>query len=232
MPGTGQQNKLIIRFCAAELRFEVCGKDKNLVSSNSLPAYFPELATEDLIRMLAGESAMQKQYDSVLALYESDAYSFVPNAVFQADKAADLFYFQREAAKDSVVLFNRSDRWEMTALFSLPQKIKKALEYFGGISIEHHLHYFLNERLQTSKKQALHVCLREHKMDVIALKNGKIQLINTYGFQTPEDFVYHVLHVFEGLALDTETCPLLLYNAGERQDIWDLASGFVKIELP
>ncbi|HRR62726.1 MAG TPA: DUF3822 family protein, partial [Paludibacteraceae bacterium] len=67
-------------------------------------------------------------------------------------------------------------------------------------------------QVYTNKEENLNVCLREHLMDVVAIENNRLMLINSFVFQTPEDFVYYLLRVIEELSFDIDSCKIRLFN--------------------
>ncbi len=46
--------------------------------------------------------------------------------------------------------------------------------------------------------------------EVFVLNNSGLQLFNVFDYNTPEDFIYYVLFVFEQLSLDTEKTEVVL----------------------
>ena len=228
----GGKTNLTIRFCTGEWIFSVYDSRTNsLISHRNIPAHLPSLSEEDILRAMATTTEMQQKHESIRFVCESDNYSIVPEAVFDPNEAFDLLSFQIGSIKDAIVLSNSLSVWKAINVFAIPKDLYKALLCFGTEpKIEHHLTTFVNDEVKHSNSQKMYVWLRGNKMDVVVLKNGNIGLVNSYDFQTPEDFVYYILNVFEQLALDVEGCAVYLHNAEEREDVKKIATNFVNLK--
>jgi hypothetical protein len=90
---------------------------------------------------------------------------------------------------------------------------------FPDAIIEHHLSYFLNEFVKLQNGNSVYIQIRNNIMDVVIITNGGIQLINSYSFNTPEDFTYYTLNLFDTLLLDTENCKVFLYNSDNKPEL-------------
>ena len=225
--------KLTVHFCAEEWLLSVCDSANKPVSTKQFPAYLPLLSEEDIVRIIAKEPEMQKKYASTRFIYESDQYSFVPAILFRENETSDMLYFQHEKDKIATVHFNLLENWKMVNLFSVPQALNNALlHFYPNPAITHHLTYCLTNLVKRPSNNKVHIWLRGRKMDVVAVKNGDVELINTYDYQTSEDFLYYLLHIFEQLSLDIENCKVQLHNAEQKKELVALAGKYFKCEKP
>ena len=226
---SGQYNyKLTVRFSSEEWLLSVFDSADKLVSTKRISAYLPLLSEEAIVRIIAKEPEMQKEYADVCFICESDCYSFVPAVIFRENEVDDLLYFQREKDKNTVVCFNLLDNWKMVNIFSISRVLNNALlHFYPNPTITHHLSYCLTDFIKSPSNNKVHIWVRERKMDVIVFKNGQTELINTYDYQTSEDFIYHVLNVFEQMSLDVESCKVQLYNAEQKGELVTLLSNYV-----
>lgn len=221
---------LIIHFHSEEWLLSVCDKENKLISTKKIPVFLPVLSEDEIVQIIAKEPDMQKQYAKVRFVCETDFYTFVPTAIFQEKEANDLFYLLFEKNKNAVVLFNVLNNWEMVNIFSIPLTLHKALMHFYPQPvIEHHLAYYLNNIIKQPTNNRLHVWIANRKLDIIAFKNGTIELINRFDYQTSEDFVYHLLNVFEQLSLDVENCKVQLYNTEQKGELLAMIRKYVNV---
>ena len=223
-------HKLTVRFCANEWQLSVCDSTGKAVSGKQIPAYLPVLSEEDIVRMIATAPEMQQKYAETRFVYESDCYSFVPAVLFKENEAADLLHAQYEMDKSVVVRFNRLDNWKMATVFSVPQTLNNALlRFYPAPEILHHLTFCLTNFTKRPSGNKVHIWRRGRRMDIVVFKNGGVELINTYDFQTSEDFVYHVLHIFEQLSLDIENCKVQLHNAEQEKELVAMVGKYVRM---
>jgi len=66
-------------------------------------------------------------------------------------------------------------------------------------------------------------------LDIVAVKNSKIYLINSLQYDTNEDFLYFVLNVYEKLALEVTKTPLFVYNIEQKTDLKSLLEKYIVI---
>jgi hypothetical protein len=72
-----------------------------------------------------------------------------------------------------------------------------------------------NEKYSLPK---MYLHFQKNSFDCIVLKNGELQLCNSYTYKTPEDFIYYTLFCMEQLNLNPENLPVLLCGEIEKDD--------------
>ena len=224
-------NTLIVHFHSEEWLLTICDKTNKPVSTKRIPAFLSTLSEEEIVQIIAKEPEMQQQYHEVRFVCESDFYTFVPTAVFKENDTDDMFHFIHEKNKNAVVLHNVLTAWKMVNIFSIPVMLHNALLHFYPQSIiEHHLTYYLNDVIKHPANNRLYVWVANRKLDIVAFKNGTVELINRFGYQIPEDFIFHILNVFEQLSLDIENCKVQLYNAEQRNELLTMLRKYVNVK--
>ena len=166
-------------------------------------------------------------YSEVQLIVETDLYVFVPSPIFKTENIDDYFYFQHPKDKTQIVLFNRILNWDTVNVFSLPLEVNEALnKLFPDLAVAHQLSYFLSEKRKT-KEDGIYIWVRPKVLDVVVLKSGMLSLINSFAYQTAEDFTYYVLNIFDQLKLDTETIAVKLYQRNNSKDFKNMISMYV-----
>lgn len=222
---------LSIRLLPNGFSFFVYDDQKRLISLKNIKAPLFVMNKEELIPLLLKEPEMQLPYYNVKLTYESNRYSVVPQMIFKKVEAESLFYFHHKKEKNEIVLSNPIASFETVNIFSVPSIIYEVFEqFFPKLNIEHHITQFLiNLQAYTNKEENLNVYLREHLMDVVAIENNQLMLINSFVFQTPEDFVYYLLRVIEELSFDIDGCRIRLFNYEKRHSkLYNLAQKYMK----
>ena len=223
-------NTLTVHFHSEEWLLIICDKTNKPVVTKRIPVFLSVLSEEEIVKIIAKEPEMQNQYREVRFVCESDFYTFVPTAVFKENDADDMFHFIHEKNKNAIVLFNVLNTWKMVNIFSIPLALHNALlHFYPQPKIEHHLTFYLNDVIKHPANNRLHVWVANRKIDIVAFKNGTVELINRFGYQTSEDFVYHLLNVFEQLSLDIENCKVQLYNAEQKDELLAMVRKYVNV---
>ncbi|MDP4239134.1 MAG: DUF3822 family protein [Bacteroidota bacterium] len=215
---TINQYLLTIRIGSDGYNLSVFDESSILLSSKKVAASLFSISSDEIIKLLTPET--QLNYRTLRLICESEIYTFVPALFFKPENATDFLQFLSKPIKSNQVLFNRIPQWDTVNVFSIPKTVHTALTHlFPDVPVEHHLGYFLGERVKLQSENSVSIAVRSNVMDVIVISGGGLQLINSYSFNTPEDFTYYTLNLFDKLQLDTENCNVVLYNAGKRPEL-------------
>jgi hypothetical protein len=226
-----QKNKysLSIRFSSGGFTLWVYDESNQLLSSKQLTALMFSLSENEIIEMLVGEVETQLNYRSIRLICELDNYVFVPIPIFKPEEAKDYLHFQYNIAKYERVIFDELKAWNTVNVFSIPNTLKNALKHlFPDLAVEHHLSFFLTDKVISQNGNVLNIWVRPKMMDVVVSIKGNLTLINSYAYQTPEDFTYFTLNIFEQFMLDTETCEVKLFNVEKNSILRKYLQKYVK----
>ncbi len=203
---------LSIRFCSNGFSLLVCDESNLLLSSKRVSTSVFSLSEEEIIHLLAQQPETEVDYRNIRLICEMDNYTFIPVPIFKPENAVDFLNLQHKTAKNDRIVFKILETWNTVNVFSMPNTLNMALkQLYPQLSIEHHLSYLLSYKIKQGES-GIYIWVRPKTMDVVVLKNGNLTLINSYSYQTPEDFTYFTLNIFEQLSLDTETCEVKLFN--------------------
>jgi hypothetical protein len=145
-------------------------------------------------------------------------------------KESDFLHLENLIDKKDCIISNKITAWDTVNIFSLPINLKDALsQLFENITIEHHLSYFLTDKVKQRNETALYVWVRSKIMDVVVIINGNLHLINSYSYNTPEDFTYYTLNIFDQLSLDTDFCKVKLFNTEGSNELKKMIEKYVKL---
>lgn len=223
------QYSLSIRINSNGFSLTVTDESNTLLSSKKVPTILTTLPAEEINRLISGE--IQLNYKNIRLIYESDNYLFVPSAIFRSNEADCYLNFQQKPDKNEIILYNTMAAWDIVNVFSIPATIQTAVnQLFPNTVIEQHLSHFLIEKVRNNHESAIYIWVRSKIMDVIVLKNGKLQLLNSFTYQTPEDFTYHTLNIAEQLSLSIEKCKVFLYSNEKKPELAKLLENYISVE--
>ncbi|HEY6914849.1 MAG TPA: DUF3822 family protein [Paludibacter sp.] len=199
-----------------------------LLSTQNISTSLFNLSAEEIVRIISIETPYY--YEKVNIICESDSYIFIPTLFFKREEAMDFLYFQHKKQKNERVIYNYVSDWDTVNVFSIPATLEQALaRLFPESIIEHQLSWLLKNKIKPLQTNSLSIWVRSKMMDVVALKNGKLQLLNSFSYQTPEDFTYHALDIIEQLSLDIEKCDVFLYNSDKKTELGKILEKYAKV---
>jgi len=199
-----------------------------VLSTQHVPITLSNLSVEEIVRIINVETP--HYYKKVNIICESDSYIFIPTPFFKREEAMDLLYFQQKKEKNERIIYNNISDWDTVNVFAIPLELEHALSrLFPESIIEHQLSWLLKNKIKPLQTNSLSIWVRSKMLDVIVLKNKKLQLMNSFSYQTPEDFTYHVLDIIEKLSLDIEKCDVFLYNSEKKPELGIMLEKYVTV---
>ena len=224
------QYSLFIRISSDGFSLSVVDGSDSLISTKIIPTILTSLSAEQITTLINKET--QINYRNIHLIYESDIYTFVPAPVFRSNEAAEYLNFQQnKTTKNDIVLYNYLPVWDTVNVFAIPKVIQAALsQLFPNTIIEQHVSYFLSTKVKTQHENALFIWTRPKTMDIIAFKNGKLYLLNSYLYLTADDFTYHTLNIIDKLSIDTDKCKVGLFNAEKKPELKKTLEKYLEVD--
>lgn len=219
---------LSIRFHSDGFSFYVHDDCDALVATKNIST--PLLGTNEdaILKLVSNEIESKLEYKDICIVCETDIYTLIPNQFFSIETASDFLEFEHEKSKNQKVITQALTQWQCTFISSVPLHLYKAtLTLFPTAHFQDHVSYFILRKIEPNKNDSLHVLARENRLDLVLIKNVKIEFINSFTFSTPEDFTYYVLNIFEKFELNTETLPTFIYKLGKRTHTKNLLSLYI-----
>ena len=188
----------------------------------------------DLINLIASQSQLLKsKYKIVTCLLANNLSTIVPLPLFEESKKVLYLKFNTNLSADDTVLVDDIKNLEAKNVYALygPLKLKLA-SLFGNITFRHSSSVLLESILaqnknQTTKKVVVHVYTTHFEVAVVEGK--QLLFYNTFNYQTPEDFIYYLLFVYEQLQLNPETIEAFFIGEIEKNsEIYILTQKYIR----
>jgi hypothetical protein len=206
----------------------VYDKSDTLLTAKKIEIQLSDLSAEQIVDLINTET--QLNFENIRITIESDNYVIIPLELFNIEEAADYLFLEHKPAKTDSILFNKIPECGIVNVFVVSWKIHAALNHlFPNAEINHHLSQFISDEVKFKGESCVYCWIRSKMLDIIALKAGKLQLINSFSYQTPEDFLYFTLNVYEKLSIDMHKSPLFLYNVDKKLEIKTLLEKYLKV---
>lgn len=175
----------------------------------------------DLLGLLSAESKLiPSKYKSVKCLVVNSLSTIVPAPLFEESKKSMYLKFNTSLTEEELVIVDDIKNLDAKNVFAIPLMLKTKLGALFPNVTYHHCSTVLIESLlaqsknQSVKKLFVHVQLSHFEAIVVEGKN--LLFYNTFNYQTPEDFIYYLLFVYEQLQLNPETIEAVLLGDIEK----------------
>ncbi|PKA84269.1 uncharacterized protein DUF3822 [Ulvibacter sp. MAR_2010_11] len=182
----------------------------------------PEELLVEMETVFSEKKELQTAFETVTLLYATNIYSLVPATLFDDSKASDYLKFNSKILANDFIAHDVIDMYEMVVVYVPFVNINNYLfDRFGSFQYHHACSVLLKSILDAEKhsqEPIVYLHVLDSTFDVIVVKNGGLQLCNTYSYKTPEDFIYYVLFSMEQLHLNPETIKTVLCGAISETD--------------
>lgn len=163
--------------------------------------------TEMLRQVKLYSRLMDSRYGQTKVIWENQECLLVPDSYHDKEIAPNYLDLMFGNAVNTLVQEQQRPATQMTVVFRIPRNWKDAAQqYFPGASFEHK-YLNLYDRFSNDPKGIYTLFYRNHF--ILALVKGfKVQLLQTFDYQTPEDALYHILNTCNQYKMDYDTTPV------------------------
>jgi len=182
----------------------------------------PEELLLEIESVFSETEELRPIFEDVTVVYATNIYTTVPRPLFEESKASEYLKFNTKILSNDFVAFDTLETHEIIIVYVPFVNINNYFfDRYGTFQFFHGATIFLKNVLRLEKhtliaKMYLHVI--DDQLDCIVVKNGGLQLCNSYPYKTPEDFIYYVLFCLEQLHLNPDTIPVFLCGDIEKGD--------------
>lgn len=182
----------------------------------------PEELLFEINKIVKQKEELGVSFDEVSVVYATDCYTLVPSSLFDPEKAVEYLKFNTKILGNDFIAHDKVTLGDLIVVYVPFVNINNYFfERFGTFQYYHATSILLEcilkkERHSILPKIFLHV-QKEH-FDCIIIKNGQLELCNSYPFRTTEDFIYYVLFAMEQLQLSTENTQAYIFGKITRDD--------------
>lgn len=168
---------------------------------------------EDLKKAIFDESYLLLSYRTVTVLTETWCYQLIPDDFFDRDTMDELYYTGRKASADRKLMVNQLRRNQYYLLFDMDADLFSFLTRTFGINrvyahISPLLEYYLKKSKTSSSRMFIH--LNSSGADISAYKQGVLQVAVNHRIEELNDYLFHILSVWETLGFDQENDELFI----------------------
>ncbi len=192
---------------------------------------------EDLLSKVRGvfdqEKLLQHQFGSVNVTHVNELSSLVPRSLFDKNRLKDYIRYSSMTYDNDYIVYDEIEGQELVNVYIPFVNVNNfLLDRFGSFEYSHFSSVLVSNLLNTykfSEHPHLFVHLERSRMYVVGISESKLQLYNSFGYRTKEDFVYYILFVAEQLGMDPESFELILSGWIDKEsELYKLAYVYVR----
>ena len=159
------------------------------------------------------DELLRLNFKSCCHFWVSPHYTFVPEHLFDPDKADEYLNFNLGILADEKTLYQNSRAANLCHLFSCPEELTSLLRmYQPSIRFLHHSEPFIESVIagtSPTDKAGMAIYFYSGWLDIIAVKKEKLLFYNSFQINAPADSVYYLAGVSNMLEIDLSSIKLL-----------------------
>ena len=182
----------------------------------------PFEALEYLKKALAQNSELSQTFSSVLVIYQNELSNLVPKDLFNEEQSADYLKFNSKILKSDFISHDEIAINESVNVYVPYMNINNFIfDTFGVFEYKHSSTILIDSFLQNEIKNhdaTIYINVNHQHFELIAIKDKKLLLYNSFEFLTKDDIIYYLLFAIEQLQFNPETVQLKLMGLVEKDD--------------
>jgi len=220
-----QENHLSIQLCLDGFSFCIYNKIQNEIGAFAVYEFTnttnsPYKHLELVEQLYSQEVLLQVKYESVSVAHTNNLVTQIPKALFDKENLTKYLQNTIKVLENDYVTYDELQNSEIVNVYIPFVNINNFLLDKYGTFIFKHSSTILIEKLINSYKNVegdfCFVNVNNHTFELIVVKNKKLELFNSFSFNTKEDFIYYILFIAEQLQLNPEEFNLVLLGDIEK----------------
>jgi hypothetical protein len=184
-----------------------------VLSGLELNTVTPFMLKNEIEGIIASEPILQASFKQVKIAYNTHKAMLVPESLIPPGQYSTAFGFTFETSREETILTNSIGN-AYTLLFAMPKIIKKQLEQFfpGTLFYSQFQPLAAYARGCSGMHPYLLVSMQNHSLQIAAIKEHKIVLINSFFVKDETDCLFYIMNTAKSLSFDLKS-ELVLFGA-------------------
>lgn len=176
---------------------------------------------EAIREILESDPLLRRPVKETLVIYNFPESSLVPEPLFSMDNNREIIDTLHGNLPKGLILTEKIPWWELFNVYRIAQDLHQMLQHSFTAGKYWHYYSLLLKSYKmfdsTDPEDCIKVIFYSDKMIVLVVRDGKVQLAQTFLYQDARDVVYHLLNCCRQLELDPEKVKLLVGGLIDRQ---------------
>lgn len=193
----------------------------------------PNQMEDSLNKVFNAIPELKASFDEITVLHNNNLLTFVPSVLFDERYLSSYLQYNTKVFESDFYTHDVISNYEINTVYIPYVNINNYLiDHFGSFNYRHSFSVLVKKALDYSKnidEPQLYVHIQKENFQIIAVKNQKLLLFNTFDYKTEEDFIYYLLFTAEQLNLNPETLQLkLIGNINADSDLYKIAYKYIR----
>ncbi|SNB34925.1 DUF3822 family protein [Flavobacterium psychrophilum] len=193
----------------------------------------PTEIEQSLIKYFEETPELNTNFDEITVLHNNNLLTFVPSVLFDPQYLGSYLQYNTKVFESDFFAYDLVSNNDMVTVYIPYVNINNFLiDRFGTFNYKHSFTILVKKVLDFSKnidEPQLYVHIQSDNFQIIAAKNQKLLLFNTFDYKTEADFIYYLLFATEQLNLNPETIQVKLFGiVSKESDLYQIAYKYIR----
>jgi hypothetical protein len=207
------QCKLIMEINEHYFLYVILRGKENLIALRyySFPEGSHQTYYHQLQNILTSDEILQRKINDSIVIYNLPENSFLPADTFNPELGRHVIEMLHGDLKKGNILSEKLEGEGLYNVFLVPTDVHQVFEsHFQNIRFWHHFSIWMKTFRDhgRSTTDLVSVIFYPNNLLVAVNKMGKLQLMQTLSYQTPDDVAYHLLTIYHQFGFSQEDMPL------------------------
>jgi Protein of unknown function (DUF3822) len=207
-----ENTKLVLLPGPDTFSFIISGAENNFLSLQSyqLPAETnADIAAARLKEIISSQDVLRQNFERVVVIYCFPSALIVPDEFAAENNKKEMLELIFGDQHDSLIKTDTDTVQNRQVVYSTDKQTASVINYIFPVHTDKHL-YSLLPGIADLHTNELYCIFFNNSFTVLLLKEGKLQLVQTYCYKSPEDVVYYLLHLCESFDVEVNTVTVHL----------------------
>lgn len=168
-----------------------------------------EQVQEEIQTILQQEPLLKKQYRKTYIFWAWPESILVPPEFMHEEKTTEMMDLVYGDAQKSVIKTDFLYKHNLHNIYRVPESIRQSFDAVLPFASQTHQYSLLVNR-EMHGGDELFVVFYTHSLTLMLCKEGRLQVVQSYSFSSPEDTAYHLLDVCRNFEVQPVTVKLHL----------------------
>ena len=210
---TSEKALLLMEVNESSFSYVIMDDQQNMLST----AYFVithvegRNLAEGLKDIIEANEILQLPFREAVVVYNFPESTLVPDGFYHHDVNRDVIDLLFGNLKKGLVLSEKHPQMDVHSVYRVPAAVHSIMQQKFAAGKYWHIYTLWTSSILSStvpEGQQMYLVFAADKVLVAVYRDTQLMLLQSFGYTTPEDVVYHLLHCSDQLALSQEECTL------------------------
>ncbi len=192
----------------------------------------PKKLLDEIKVIFNKDKNLQYEFNAIEVIHENYLSTLVPELYFSEDSLQNYLSFSVKTFKNDFITYDSITNIKAKNVYIPYVNINNYIfQNFGEFEYKHH-HTVLLQKLLSRKPEenkVMYVNVVKNNFDVVVIENETVIFLNSFAYQTKEDFLYYILFTAEQLHLNTEEFKLFFSGEiSEESNIYNIIHNYIR----